>query len=231
MMTAHIAEGRRLGHLHGRAGPSQPTGNGVERLAHCRADRQPVDRRHDRHPQARELVRAGRGQLQPPGNVFARVGPGRDIKPELEILGRARQWTLDAHHRRGIGSHRLRKLSGAWQRCLAGFVSKHATEGGRDANGAADIAAELERTESSRDSRGTATGAAAGGARGIPRVYSPAVDRVGALPVGQHGRNVGLAQQHGAGPEDALGDRAVFGRPVISEVGHSSGGGQPAYVH
>ncbi len=98
-----------------------------------------------------------------------------------------------------------------------------AAEGGGHPDRAADVGADLERAEPGRD-RGRATAAAAArGAPEVPGIAGPPVDRVGRLPVREHGRHVGLAEEHRAGGPGAGGDRRVVLRDEGLPVRHPAG--------
>ncbi len=72
----------------------------------------------------------------------------------------------------------------------------HAAPVRREADRAADVAAQLQRGHTGRDGGRGATRGPAGGARGVPRVVGRAEDRVVGLPVPRQGRGVGLAEDH-----------------------------------
>ena len=82
---------------------------------------------------------------------------------------------------------------------------------------AADIAAGVERGESGRECCGGTAGGAAGGPREIPGIAGGAVDRVGALPVRQHFRDIGFAEDDRAGLFEFGNDRGVVIRDIVTE--------------
>jgi hypothetical protein len=101
-------------------------------------------------------------------------------------------------------------------------------------NGAAQRM-ELPRSEPTeclvpRDRRRAPAAAAARCATEVPRVLRPAVDRIRRLPVGQHRRHVGLAQEHGAGRAQPRPGRCVVLRDEVPPLRHAARGAQPAHV-
>ena len=84
------------------------------------------------------------------------------------------------------------------------LVAVHAAEVRRDADGAGDVAADLQRDESCGQRSRRATGGTTHGSFWIPRVPGQAVDVVVGLEVTCEQRNVGLAQDDGAGFGEAF---------------------------
>ena len=105
-----------------------------------------------------------------------------------------------------------------------------ATEDGRHSDGTPDVAAHLEGTQPRRDRRRAAPAGPTGSASEVPGIARPPVDGVGGLPVSEHGRNIGLAQQDGArcaGAHDGGG--VVLGHEV-APLRHAAGRGQTSHV-
>ena len=61
-------------------------------------------------------------------------------------------------------------------------------------------------------------------------IVRPPVDGVGGLPVGQHGRDIGLAQQDGARGAGALDGGGVVLGDEVAPLRHAAGSGQANHV-
>ena len=105
-----------------------------------------------------------------------------------------------------------------------------AAEVRRIADGRADVAAGFQRGEPGRQRGGRAARGAARRPRQVPRVVGRAVDGVEALPVGEVERHVRLAEEHDAGPEQAVDGQRVPGRDVVVEGRHAPRRGQAGDV-
>ena len=106
------------------------------------------------------------------------------------------------------------------------LVAVHAAEVCRVADGAADVAADLERDQSCGQCSRSAAGGATHGSFWIPWVPGQAVDVVVALEVNSEERDVGLSQDDGAGFGEAFHRHRVGVRHVIAELRRSAGGDQ-----
>jgi hypothetical protein len=82
---------------------------------------------------------------------------------------------------------------------VRGFVAVDAAIVRRHAQRAADIGAERQRAEAGSQRRRGAAGRTARRAGEIPRIVGGAVNVVEALPVGEHQRHIGLAENDSAG--------------------------------
>ena len=71
-------------------------------------------------------------------------------------------------------------------------------------------------------------GRTARGQREVPRVVGGAIDRVVALPVGEHQRDVGLSEQHRPGVEAAIDGEGIAGGDVVALGGAPQVVGRPA---
>ena len=231
MVRAQVTKGVRRGHPN-PAPAAESRLVSVSSAARISAlTGQPVEPRHDRHPQVSQPLAARRRQLQTPGDVFAHLGAHHDFEAKLQILRRARQRALDTHHGACVRPYREWELAAARYGSFARFVTKDAAEGRGHTDRAADIAAVLQWAQTSGDGRGAAAGAAARCQRRIPRIDGAAIDRVGCLPVGQHGRDIGLAQQHRSGAEHPHRHGAVVGGAIVSPIRHAHRCRQATHVH
>jgi hypothetical protein len=173
---------------------------------------------------------ARRRELDAPGDVLAEAGAGRDVEDELEVAGRAREGALDRHSRGRVRHEPAREVTGARQEGLARTMAVDAAEGGRHADRSAEVAAELDRGEAARERGRAAASAAAGRALEVPWVVRAAEERVVALPVGGHGRDVGLAEQDDAGGAQAGGGRGVAVDDRVAPFGLATGDREAAPV-
>ena len=108
---------------------------------------------------------------------------------------------------------------------LRGLDAEDAAEGGRDADGAAAVAAGGDGAQPGCQGRARAAAGAAGSAGGVPGVAAGFAHLVlgGArLP---ELRGVGLAQHDGAGGLDALHHHRVYLGDAVAEQGRAHGGG------
>ena len=93
-----------------------------------------------------------------------------------------------------------------------------------------DVAAQLQRAEPRSHRCGRAARRATRRSGQIPGVARGAVDLVEALPVGQRGRHIALAEDHRAGAEQALYRHRVGGRDVVAKSLVAEGRRQPCDV-
>ena len=172
---------------------------------------------------ARRLCR-GAGSFDAPRHVLAHVGSRQHRQRQVEILRAPGQRPLHAHDDGGVGKRRHGELSALRNERLARPVTVHAAERRRHADGPADVRAHLERGEPGRQRGGAAPAAASRRAARVPGIAGAAVDRIVGLPVGQRGRDIGLAEQHRARRAEARRHRAVVRRDIALPLGHAAGG-------
>ncbi len=96
----------------------------------------------------------------------------------------------------------------------------------RVANRGADVATRLDPGEARGERRGRAARGAAGRAADVPRIVGRAVNRIVALPVGQHHRHVALAEQRHARIDHALRQHGGRLRDVVLHRRQAPGGGR-----
>ena len=184
--AARSAPARGLEHV------PRPRVDGRGRVVEPGRDAQVAQRRRPR-PRQRQ---APAGRLQP-------GGAGQDVERQLEVVDGAGHRPHDAEIGVGERARGRRQMAALRDDAERRLVPAHAAPVGRHADGAADVAAQLERREAGGDRRRGAARRPAGGARGVPRVVGDAEDRIVGLPVaGQRGR-VGLAEDHRAGVAQA----------------------------
>ena len=128
------------------------------------------------------------------------VRAGDDVEQQRQVGGRARhrpdhREVAVERQRRGTGGGIGRARAQAVRR----LVRVDAADMRRHTQRAADVRAERQRAEAGRERRRRTARRAARRAVEVPRIVGDAVDRVVALPVAQHQRHVGLAEDHGAG--------------------------------
>ena len=229
-MRAMVPEAVGLGLLDGGAEATQARRQLLERARDLVVHGQPRDGGQDRHAEVGQPVAAGRRQLHAPGHVLARVGAREDGERQLQILGAAGDRALHAHDAHGVRQGRQGELPALGQEGLARPVAVDAAEDGGHPDGAADVAADLEGAQPGGDRGRAAPARPARGAAEVPRVVRPPVDGVGGLPVGEHGRDVGLAQQHGAGRAGAHDGGGVVLGDEVAPLRHAARGGQAGHV-
>ena len=96
-------------------------------------------------------------------------------------------------------------------------------EGGGHADRASDVRAYLEGGQPGRQRGRAAPTAAARGAREVPRIARAPVDRIGRLPVREHGRDIRLAEEDRSRCAQAGRRRRVMGGHVTLPLGHAAG--------
>src|SRR5205807_292538 len=118
----------------------------------------------------------------------------------------------------GNGACRRQAVSAQRDKAEAWLVSEHTAEMRRHADRAADIRADRERTETRGQCRSASARGAAGRAAEIPRIVRRPVDLVVALEIPQADRDVGLADDDGAGGLQSRDQKSIFGRLEIPEL-------------
>src|SRR5438477_408276 len=211
----------RLGGVDGRARPlvdlrllpAQELAERGQPIPHVAVHRKARRVEHQRHPEVTQTLGPRRAQPQLPARGVEGVGPGHHGQREREIVAAAgqRPHDVDVDRRRLLPGQRLARARHDAPRRL---VAVDAAEVRRVADGRADVAARLQRGEPGRERRRRAAGRPARRARDVPGIVRRAVDRVEALPVGEEERHVGLAEEHGAGAEQAIDNDRVPRRDV-----------------
>ena len=110
------------------------------------------------------------------------------------------------------------------------LVGANSTEMRRNAQRAADVAAERQRSETRGERRGRPARGAARRARPVPRIVRRPIDFVVALPVAEAERHIGLAENDCAGRLEAAHGERVFLRDEVLERGDAPGRRQPGDV-
>ena len=100
----------------------------------------------------------------------------------------------------------------------------------RVADRGADIGAGVQPGQTRRERRRRSARGATGRAGEIPRIAAGAMDRVEALPVRQHERDIGLAEDHGASGAVPLDHGRVRVRDVVAELRNTPCRGRPCQV-
>ena len=112
-------------------------------------------------------------------------------------------------------------MAATGDQAVARLQPEHAAERGGNPDRAADVGAALERDHARGDRGRCAARRAARAARGVVRVDGAAVDRVRALPVSERRRNVGLAENDGAGSLQTGDDDRIFPGPEFTQMRQS----------
>src|SRR5439155_21226571 len=102
VVTAMVAEDLGLRSLDRGTAALEPGRQPIERGQDLAVHREPVDGREDGDAEVAQPRVARRWDLQSPGEVFARVGPGEDVERPLEVLGAPRERPLHAHRAGGV---------------------------------------------------------------------------------------------------------------------------------
>ena len=111
-----------------------------------------------------------------------------------------------------------------------GFVPEHPAKMRRVSDRTADVAADLQPGEPGGQCCGRTARRAARCAAGIPGVVGRAIDVVVALEVGEPDRDVGLAEDVGAGCRQALHRQRILVSDVVAQLGDAPGGRHAAKV-
>ena len=214
------------------AAAREAAGQSLERRPHRgrgRHQRVAVDHQH---AMARQLLVPRRPQREPVADAGGQfVGAGDDVEQQRQVTCGARHRSDDDE----VVVARQRRRAG---RCMAAAghqperrLERHdAGEVRRHAQRAADVGTELQGHEARRQRGRRAARRAARRALEVPRVARDAVDRVVALPVVEHDRHVGLAEQDGTGPSGTRDDqRVVVGLEVLG-LRDAPGGRQAGHV-
>ena len=225
-----LREGVALGEVRrpalgvdGHARGTQRVDGLLEHRPHLRVDGEVRVVEPGRHPVAGEAIGARRRQLQPPGDAGRLVGTGEHVEREREVGGAAGERADDT----GVG---LREHA-RWRRDVAAcrddaerrLESVDATEVGGDADGAAQVAAELEWRHPRRHRGSRTARRAAGGARHVPRVVRRAEQLVVRLAVAGPRGQVRLADDDRAGGPEPGDRRRVLVGDVVAQLGGAGG--------
>ena len=178
---------------------------------------------------AAEIIRPGDAQ---PGESFGFWGNegrgggfGEDGQGEAQVVDGAGERAHAAELEEGLPSGRDGEALGAGEVAFAGYAPAgalepvDAAEVGGDADGAADVAAELEEGQPGGDGCRRAAGAAAGGAGKVPGVVGAPEDGVIGLDAAGEGGQVGLAEDDGAGLAQAGDGGRIFLGDAVGEGG------------
>src|SRR5262249_33474349 len=160
MMGAQVSEALWLDHVDLYPSTPETCHDLLLRCEDFRVNRNPVDGRHDGDAKVAQVLMTRRGYDEAPGRFLAALRTSEDVKRQFKILGAARQRSLHAHDGQWIRDGRKRELTATWQRAITRAMAVYATEGGRDANRATDIAADFEGREPGSQGGGSAAGAA-----------------------------------------------------------------------
>ncbi len=187
----------------------------------------PRDRRQHRHAKVAEATRAGpRAATTVHATSSPTSGPARTERASsrssaLRAIGPCTPITTAAFGRGGIGNWPLRGNSvslGRWpytpQKAAGTRMEPPMSEPTSRALSPAAMAAALPPL------------LPPGRPGEIPGIAGAPEDRVGGLPVGEHGRHVRLAEQHRAGRAAARGDGPIVRRDVALPVRHPAGGAE-----
>ena len=109
-----------------------------------------------------------------------------------------------------------------------GLVAVDAAEVRRNANGAANVAAERQMAEAGRQRRRAAARGTARRSLQVPGIVGGPVDGVVTLQIGQHHRNIGLAYHDGARAQDAIHRDGVLLRTKVFVL-RQAGGSRHAF--
>ncbi len=186
----------------------------------------------DEHPEPLEIIVPRRRQGQPVGvGIDLLVGARHDVESQREIGGAARHRTDDGEvvlerQRRHIG----RRLAAPGYQDEARLVGVDAAVVRGHAQRAADIGAELERHVARGERRRRSSRRAARRPSQVPGVVGPPVDVVVALPIGERERNVGLAEDDGAGGLQARNRESILLGPEVLGCRKAPRGGQAGDV-
>ena len=229
-MVAEVTELIRLRLLHARPALAEVAGQRLQRRADLLIDRQPVERRQDRHPVVREASMARRAHRQVPPGLLARLRAGEEAENEGQIGRATRQRPQYAEASGRIRARRAGEVTAPGDGRLAGAVTVDATEGGGHTDRPGHVAAEFQRRQPGGDRGGTAAGAATRRSPVIPGIDGTAEDRVARLPVAGPGWHVRLAHDHRARRTDAGDDRRIRRRAPPGERRDTGGTAQAGDV-
>ena len=179
---------RRCGRRRGAARRASPGRSGISGSSS-----------HTRDAPAGERRERGRRQLERPRALAGRLRPGEHRQQQVEVGGAAGHRPEHVDVGVGRAAADAVEVAALGDHAVARLEPERAAAVRRDAHRAADVGAELERREAGGDRRRRAARRAARDARDVPRVVRRAEELVEALHVARPARQVGLAEDDGAG--------------------------------
>ena len=167
-------------------------------------------------------------QRQPPCPRGRAVGPGQKAKGQLQVRRRPGQGADDSDV--GGGKVSRQRLAAVRDDLPGRLVAEDPAVVRRVADRGADIRAGVQPCQPRGERRPRSAGGAAGRAGQVPRIVAGAVDRVEALPVRQHERDIRLAEDHSAGAAVLLDHGRVRVCDVVAVFRNAPGRGRTRQV-
>ena len=211
-------------HLDGHALALQPTGERSDGvligLLHFRL----WIAQQDADAVASKALPARPRQRQSPSPCGGAVGSGQKVEGQLQVRRRPGQGADD----RDVGGRMVarQRLAAARDDLLGRLVAEDSAIVRRVADRSADIRAGVQPGQPRGGRHPRPAGGSAGRTGQISRVVAGAVDRIEALPVSQHERDIRLAEDHGAGGAVLLDHGRVCVWDVVTVLRNAPGRGR-----